>query len=797
MAHTINHPFSGSDITSCSYGAQAVSKAAKVVKPTKTGKPLTQSQLATKWIKEFDSLPDGPIVTMTNKWGDYAFHYKKEGGKLFVQHSSKGVGRIGTWQEEQLWSKKNYGELLKDKVQVLSKDKYSAAWEYPASASEGLGVTEAGFESANAAGSWETVAAKSAKGELKANQIIAEGVDEVGDEWRILSTGDDDKWLVQIKTDGKWGPTNKFQSKDWVEKNAFGGDGGPGLGVKWKFKTTKGSPPAVSPSSTSIGAMTDEDAAKLFVQIKDDLAAKRGLNIKGVNKALDDAVYKKIAELTGYKPEEILAKVERYKANGNKLSALKKKQMKSGEKVDATKYAKKETVDTAVKELSDPKVTDSLGVYTDEDVAKAYIKAKDHVASLDDNPWTLYTPDSNAAFEKAIRQYMKDEYGVDVTNTRLKQHLADYIANNNKLSVLKKQMVKAGEMEKKADTLKGKSQFDFITSKEGAGDNTVSVGSKKYKKSANEPTAEELADIGYTPSGSKVHTFNDLEERQIFVDIKPGTYLTSSPEEIYGKLLSKQAELAKEGKDVSILDLLRIFDRQGAKKLGVPDEHLYEKKVAQWASTPEGRASIKAKQEAEKALANQPALPADSTLFREISTREATQMQEEMGRWTAQEKAALRHYTGSNYHEMNGALRQGRVSSSYEKANIINAWKGMKPSTRDVITHRGTSYSAFGPNVHSASDLAKLTGKTFEEKGFSSTSVGGNAAFGGNVHLIIESPKGTYMAYVDNISMHRGEREMLLPPHTHFQILQVTNKGYQTEVRVRVVHTEKYKGQLG
>jgi uncharacterized linocin/CFP29 family protein len=88
-----------------------------------------------------------------------------------------------------------------------------------------------------------------------------------------------------------------------------------------------------------------------------------------------------------------------------------------------------------------------------------------------------------------------------------------------------------------------------------------------------------------------------------------------------------------------------------------------------------------------------------------------------------------------------------------------------------------------------------LVGQTYEERGFSSSSVGGRAAFSSKpVLLEIEAPKGTNMAFLKGISHFSTENEMLLAPNTHFKILRVREAHGQIVVRVRVTHTEKYKG---
>jgi hypothetical protein len=75
-----------------------------------------------------------------------------------------------------------------------------------------------------------------------------------------------------------------------------------------------------------------------------------------------------------------------------------------------------------------------------------------------------------------------------------------------------------------------------------------------------------------------------------------------------------------------------------------------------------------------------------------------------------------------------------------------------------------------------------------------STSVGGHAAFGGSVKVIVELPKGTVGAFVKSISRFSNENEYIVAAGTKFKVLTVKKSGYQTEVRVRAIpgsHTKK------
>ena len=51
----------------------------------------------------------------------------------------------------------------------------------------------------------------------------------------------------------------------------------------------------------------------------------------------------------------------------------------------------------------------------------------------------------------------------------------------------------------------------------------------------------------------------------------------------------------------------------------------------------------------------------------------------------------------------------------------------------------------------------------------------------------VEVPPGTPGAFVDHISLHKGEREWILAAGTNFKIMSVKKVGSQSIVRVRVV----------
>lgn len=562
---------------------------------------------------------------------------------------------------------------------------------------------------------------------------------------------------------------------------------------KWNFKPME----PVGTNSASVGAMTDEDIATLFVKTKDEVATAKGFAIKGVNKQLDEMVYEAIAKETGYTAAEAKAKVDAYKASGKKLSTLKKKTLpKSAPKPPPNiidewlSQAEPHGVPlTATKPVVEDTIADVMQAapdYLDEDVAKAYIKAKDELAASPDNPWTLYTQ-NNAEFDDAIYTLMDKSYGIDLSPTQIKAQIAKYTGEGNKISVLKKKMAKSGEYTPQADTLKKKK-----------GDPT---GTGKQSKTAAQGTIKDAADAGYTPDGASDFDMKPNLEDSVFLSLKTQLYAGMSPENVYDKfedLWNQVVNLSawdQGNKKPSILQLVRAYDKKKAAQLGIPNGNFYEKKLADYASSPAGKAKIAAKKNAAELEKNLPPLPADSAGYSEIGLDESRVMQAEATKnepWTGAQKSGLRTYTGSAYRDMNRALREGREKSSSYYESIKQAQKGMRPSPRKFLVHRGCDFKQFGTGSYE--QALQLIGKKVQDKGFLSTSVGGRSAFSGSVNLEVEIPVGTHGAYVKSISQHGHENEYLIAAGTKYEVLTVNKTGYQTTIRVRAIPGSQTKG---
>ena len=607
----------------------------------------------------------------------------------------------------------------------------------------------------------------------------------------------------------------------------------------------------VNTASASPGSMSHEDVSAMFVKIKDDLAKEQGLNIKGANAALDQEVFAAIGKLTGYSAEEVKAKIDAYKAAGNKLSALKKKVMAGTYKVPegkaygevkpqgtkATPAAKLNTPKKDNKPVVDPKPNgvptvatpaladqakeavqaavkaDPAKAYSDEDIAAQYIIAKDAVVAASNGKWTLYSKSD----ELDALIYGKIEFATGFDKDQAQLAIAQYLATGKKLSALKKQLAKQGAFKPQADTLKKKSEpadaaakAADVAAKADAGytptptpaTGTPPTDTGKPAPKRVEKEAQESGDISKFTPALKSAVF------QKFKTTGSQSWLSSGPGSNYEGFASVQATYT----ELSLLQIIRIVDEEGAKKAGVANGHLFEKQVANWLTTSAGTAYIKAneekiakaalaakaKAEAEKKAkeqeANQPPLPADSAQFEGWSldkARKVSQTWLDAKPWTERQRRDLTYYTGSAYREMNSHLRLGQPASDRAKNAIEGARQGMRPTTEPVLLKRGTGASQFSNLGLGNGDgplTFGLTGKTFKDEGFLSTSAGGSAAFGGECLLEVECPVGTPMAYVAPISKFPGENEMLLQAGTEYKILNVRRENGQYVIRMRVVN---------
>lgn len=186
------------------------------------------------------------------------------------------------------------------------------------------------------------------------------------------------------------------------------------------------------------------------------------------------------------------------------------------------------------------------------------------------------------------------------------------------------------------------------------------------------------------------------------------------------------------------------------------------------------------------------------------------------------ERDAIEKYTGSNYISMNRFLRKQKgleFYSSHERDEMEriqklckDAFSGLSKCNleEDIVLRRGSDYSSLKGLLETATgigDVNEVMNKMREgdfsaipdgkiivkDLGFMSTTPYSRGGFGGDVNYIINAQKGTQLLYVDEISWHKGEKEMLLNAGTNFLIEKIEQDGYRTNVFMKVVYQEKPK----
>jgi len=152
--------------------------------------------------------------------------------------------------------------------------------------------------------------------------------------------------------------------------------------------------------------------------------------------------------------------------------------------------------------------------------------------------------------------------------------------------------------------------------------------------------------------------------------------------------------------------------------------------------------------------------------------------------WTESQRVALVAYTGFDYEGINGGLRSGNESAE-GRAAVAQIREGMRSIPEDIVVHRGVDARTFGYSGAQIppGDGASLVGRTFNDPGFSSTSV--DTPLDGWVKMRVTVPAGTRGAYVESITATQNEHEMLLDRGTHFRITHVE---YDEEEEVTIMH---------
>lgn len=364
-----------------------------------------------------------------------------------------------------------------------------------------------------------------------------------------------------------------------------------------------------------------------------------------------------------------------------------------------------------------------------------------------------------------------------------------------------------------------------------------SAAEKKAEKGAPNPPTKSAAKLGSpTAKGEPVKVdMGNLSEtahvpaslkKQITSDFKEmpkGKYLADPTSDVFDNLVTLAGA---HGKDVqgglSVDQVIKVIDETHSKNLGVANSGMLHKKVSEWLGTPEGKAYAESHSTPDpklvKKLKGELVLPQGVTLepgekvqklagpgafddsldkdaFKPltpaaINESQKAYMSSQGIKWTPEQKSAIKHYTGSGSAAINPYLRGAASGNQNTKQQAIEIQAAMVPLQHHTLLKRGTGYDALPDGFQSAEGAAKLVGKTFQEDGFSSTTIAGASGhFSGQpVQLIIEAPTGTPAAWVNQISHFKDtENELLLAAGTKFKVISVEKKGHQTFMRVRVV----------
>jgi hypothetical protein len=139
-----------------------------------------------------------------------------------------------------------------------------------------------------------------------------------------------------------------------------------------------------------------------------------------------------------------------------------------------------------------------------------------------------------------------------------------------------------------------------------------------------------------------------------------------------------------------------------------------------------------------------------------------------------EENKALVWYQGNGYQTINKHLRTGAAKGQMTDQNIANLDKAIDKTSlsKDTILYRGTAFSAYSTQL--GDDPSKWVGKTFEDKGYMSTTVDFNQSFSG-VKAVIRAPKGTKGGFLGNLpgGTHNNELEILMARGTKMAITGV------------------------
>lgn len=167
-------------------------------------------------------------------------------------------------------------------------------------------------------------------------------------------------------------------------------------------------------------------------------------------------------------------------------------------------------------------------------------------------------------------------------------------------------------------------------------------------------------------------------------------------------------------------------------------------------------------------------------------------------RLTSDEIDGVKAYTGYHYEEMNEYLRGISSSiSNMDKEAIKNATKALEKGKlpKDVIVRRGSGYNMLDELGIDLKDKTKIIGSIVTDHGFTSTSPDTSGGFSGRIEYVIKVPKGSEAAFVDKMSRHKGEEELLINRGALYRIedYDISDSGRIRKIYMTLIGNSKKK----
>ncbi|WP_143461388.1 ADP-ribosyltransferase [Levilactobacillus enshiensis] len=154
------------------------------------------------------------------------------------------------------------------------------------------------------------------------------------------------------------------------------------------------------------------------------------------------------------------------------------------------------------------------------------------------------------------------------------------------------------------------------------------------------------------------------------------------------------------------------------------------------------------------------------------------------GKLSAKQVKVVGDYTGDAYEQMNAALRNpAKQASKKTQRRVQSLQTSLKTFklTKPLTVYRGTSKLGLKLSV---GKQAVKPGVVYQDAAFSSTSLNTTIAkrFASKVILKINLPVGYHGAYIDPLSVNKGEKEYLLNPGAKLVVTKIqTVKSHTTE----------------